>query len=362
MSRFALCLLVLAFVCPSAPASTPPRLATQWPGVHVVWYDDLNLKSVIAEFETFLAIVEVPHDDATARALLALLREKFPDKPVRFAFHTHHHDHSIGALDPLAAAGITIVTTAWNLDQIRGLAGTPSQIDRSVLKIGSVFELADGTYTLRAHVLKKDRYEIPADEYMVVELPGAKALVSGCLFNKPLDYHEVVNTRKTSLAAFLADRRLDVAWIVPTNSAKGSGFEDVCSLSMLTETLEKGMKPAVEADRFASRSVEQLRAGMPALAAEYRGRTPRSYDLLVCGNFIKTKRSDPARAAVMFEVATRLFPTDMTAWWYLGECRELSKDAAGAKAAWAEALKLATTDEDRKEIQAKLDGAPAAGK
>lgn len=360
MLRFVTSVLMLAVLCPIASAATPPRMETRWPGVHVVWYDDLNLKSVVAEFDTFLAVVEVPHDDATARALLGLLREKFPAKPVRFAFHTHHHDHSIGALDSLAAAGVTVVTTAWNLDQIRNLAGSPATADANVLTIGSTFEVSDGTNTLRAHVLKKDRYEIPTDEYIVVELPAAKALVSGCLFNKPLTYFEVVNTRKTSLAAFLADRKLDVAWLLPTNSARGSGFEDVCARTMLTETLEKGMKPAEIADRFAARSVEELRADLPALAAEFGKRTPRSYDLLVCGNFMRMKRKDVARAVVMFEVATRIFPKDMDAWYWLGEGRSEAGDLAGARAAYAEALRFATSDDDRKEIQAKLD-APATG-
>lgn len=355
MQRLALFALILAFLCPAASAATPPRMETRWPGVHVVWYDDLNLKSVVAEFDTFLAVVEVPHDDATVRALLAFLREKFPAKPVRFAFHTHHHDHSIGALDPLAAAGVTVVTTAWNLDQIRGLAGNPASADANVLKIGGLFEISDGTNTLRAHVLKKDRYEIPTDEYIVVEFPGPKALVSGCLFNKPLTYFEVVNTRKTSLAAFLADRKLDVAWLVPTNSTKGSGFEDVCSREMLAETLEKGMKPAEVADRFAARTVDELRADLPALAIEFGKRTPRSYDLLVCGNFMRMKRKDAARAVVMFELATRLFPKEMDTWYWLGEGRSEAGDPAGARIAWTEALKFATADDDRKEIQARID-------
>ncbi len=354
MFRFVFCVVIVAAFCLPASAATPPRMETRWPGVHVVWYDDLNLKSVVAEFDTFLAVVEVPHDDATARALLAFLREKFPAKPVRFAFHTHHHDHSIGALDPLAAAGATVVTTAWNLDQIRGLAGNPAGADANVLKIGGELEISDGTNTLRAHVLKKDRYEIPTDEYIVVELPGPKALVSGCLFNKPLTYFEVVNTRKTSLAAFLADRRMDTAWLVPTNSARGSGFEDVCSREMLTETLAKGLKPAEVADRFAARSVAELRADIPALAAEFGKKTPRSYDLLVCGNFMRMKRKDFARSVVMFEIATQLFPKDMDAWYWLGEGRAEAGDHAGARVAWAEALKFATTDDDRSEIRAKL--------
>lgn len=355
MFRFAFCVLIVAALCVPASAATPPRMETRWPGVHIVWYDDLNLKSVVAEFDTFLAVVEVPHDDSTVRALLAFLREKFPAKPVRFAFHTHHHDHSIGALDPLAAAGVTIVTTAWNLDQIRSLAGNPAGADANVLKISGEFEISDGTNTLRAHVLKKDRYEIPTDEYIVVELPGPKALISGCLFNKPLTYFEVVNTRKTSLAAFLADRGMDTAWLVPTNSAHGSGFEDVCSREMLAETLEKGLKPAEVADRFAARTVPDLRADIPALALEFGKKTPRSYDLLVCGNFLRMKRKDPARAVVMFEVAARLFPKEMDTWYWLGEGRSEAGDKPGAREAYARALEFATTDDNKLEIQMKLD-------
>jgi hypothetical protein len=356
MKRLVLCAALVGLFWTSASAATPPRMETRWPGVHVVWYDDLNLKSVVAEFDTFLAVVEVPHDDATARSLLALLREKFPSKPLRFAFHTHHHDHSIGALDPLFAAGATLVTTAWNLDQLRALAGDPARPDAHVLKIRDSFEIGDGTNTLRARVIHKSKYEVPTDEYVVVELPGPKALVSGCLFNKPLTYWEVVNTRKTSLAAFLADTKLDVRWLVPTNSARGSGFEDFCTREMLSETLEKGMKPAEIADRLQSRTVPELRAGIDALAAEFASKTPRSYDIFVCANFLKLKRNDLDRSAILLEIATRLFPKEVETWWYLGENWKLVGDKAKAREAWTRALEVATKDEDREEIRTALAG------
>lgn len=356
MTRLVLCVAIVAALWSPAAAATAPRMETPWPGVHVVWYDDLNLKSVVAEFDTFLAVVEAPHDDATARALLALLRERFPAKPLRFAFHTHHHAHSIGALDPLFAAGVTLVTTSWNLDQIRGLSGDPARFDKQALTIADTFELADGANALRARVIRKARYEIPTDEYIVVELPRPKALVSGCLFNKPLTYWEVVNTRKTSLAAFLDDSKLDVEWLVPTNSARGSGFEDVCTREMLAETLERGMKPAEIADRLQARTVAALRADLDALAAEFAAKTPRSFDILVCGNYLKTKRKDYERAAVLFEVATRLFPKEVETWWRLGDNWSHGGDKTKARAAWTRALELATTDEDRKEIQAAIAG------
>jgi hypothetical protein len=225
-----------------------------------------------------------------------------------------------------------------------------------VLAVAESFELADGSNTLRARVIRKAQYEVPTDEYIVVELPGPKALVSGCLFNKPLTYWEVVNTRKTSLAAFLADSKLDVRWLVPTNSARGSGFEDVCTREMLAETLERGMKPAEIADRLQARTVAALRADLDALAAEFATKTPRSYDILVCGNYLKTKRKDYERAAVLFEVATRLFPKEVETWWHLGDNWSLAGDKAKARAAWTRALEVATTEEDRKEIETALAG------
>ena len=354
MRRLVLAVLAATAIAIPSSAATPPRMETQWPGVHLVWYDDLDLKSVVAEFETFLAVVEVPHDDATARALLGLLRERFPGKPLRFAFHTHHHDHSMGALDPLLAAGVTVVTTPWNLDKIRGLAGEPAALDGRVLLMKGGLSIDDGTNALQARVLQKDAYEVPADEYVVVEFPRAKALVTGCLFNKPLTYWEVVNTRKTSLAKFLGDTKLPVDWLIPTNSTRASGFEDVCARAMLDETLSKGMKPEEVADRLQGRSVEELRRDIDALTAEFAARTPRSYDLLVCGNYLKTKREDYLRAALLFEIASRLFPTEVDPLWYLGESWSLTGEKHKAREAWTRALELATKEDDRKEIQDAL--------
>lgn len=346
--------LLLVLFALAGLAATPPRMETRWPGLHLVWYDEFQLKSVVVEFSTFLAVVEVPRDDATARGLLEMLREKFPGKPLRFAFHTHHHDHSIGALDPLFASGVTLVTTRWNLDQIRKLAANPAGADAHVLAISGGFEIADGGNSIRAHVLSKANYKVSTDEYILVELPAAKALVSGCLFNKPLTYWEVVNTRKTSLQAFLLDRKLDVAWLVPTNTSKAGGFEDVCGRGMLTETLEKGMRPDQVADRLQARTAEDLRSDLDALAAEFGAKTPRSYDLLVCGNFLKSERKDFARAAILFEIAARLFPKEADPYRLLGESWSLAGEKAKAREAWTRALERTTKEEDRAELRELL--------
>jgi cytochrome c-type biogenesis protein CcmH/NrfG len=45
----------------------------------------------------------------------------------------------------------------------------------------------------------------------------------------------------------------------------------------------------------------------------------------------------------------------MDTWYWLGEGRMEAGDQAGAREAYARALELATTDDDKLEIQKKLD-------
>lgn len=347
-------LSIAAVAASTATAAVDPRFETPWPGVHLVAFDDRNVKSVVVEFETFLAVVELPGSDDEVRTLLATLREQIPGKPVRFAFHTHHHGHSLGAVDPLLASGVTLVTSPYNLDKARSLAADPAALESGTLLVRGTLTIADGMNALNVHVLSKGAYEVPTEEYLVVELPRTRAVVSGCLFNKPLDYWEVVNTRKTSLAAFLADRKIVPDWIVPTNTTRASGFEDVCRGEMLRETLEKGIRPEAIADRVQARSLEDLRAGLDALVEEFRVRTPRSYDLLVCASFLRTKREDPDRALVLLEVASRLFPGEAAPHEQAAECWKAKGETTRARESLERALALARTDEERKSLREQI--------
>jgi hypothetical protein len=351
-------LLTAASIALSSPAmsATPLRLESPWPSVHLVIFEDLRLKSVVAEFDRFLAIVEAPGDDATARELVALLRQRFPGKPLRFAFHTHHHDHSLGAVDALVDAGVTLVTTPWNLAQARERSSRPATLDRSALVVGDGFTIDDGLQRLRARVLSTSRYRVPAEEYVIIELPESKILVTGCLFNKPLTYWEVVNGRKLALAQFIADERLSPEWLVPTNSTREAGFEEVATVSMLAETLDKGLRPEQVADRLATIAPETLWSSVDAFAQEFGARAHRSFDLIVCGNYLMQLRADFERAAFLFHVAAKLHPREADPLWFLGKAWAGLGDQAKAREAWAAALHLADDEETRALINDALNG------
>ena len=65
--------------------------------------------SMIVEFPQWLALVEAPYTDAQSQTLVRMLKEQFPDKPIRYAAVTHHHSDHIGGVRGIAATGATIL-------------------------------------------------------------------------------------------------------------------------------------------------------------------------------------------------------------------------------------------------------------
>jgi hypothetical protein len=319
--------------------------------VYAVWPSHRHVKVVIAEFATFLAMIEAPYDERTVREVLAELRAKFPTKPVRYVFHSHHHDHSMHVVDPFLAAGIQIVTSPFNLNELCKVSADPSLLRSRALVIDSTFELADSTNRLRVDLLRQGDGEtgwtVPTREYMVFVFPDQRALVSGCLYNKPREYHEVVNIRKHAMRKYLETCNVEIATIIPTNTSSDGGFEDICTAEMLAETMAKGLDPNAVVARLEVMTLDAMRASVAALKEEFRG-LPRSFDLQVCANGLASK-GFREHCVVLLKVATELFPDDGSAWYQLGLWRWRTGDEHGATTAWDRSIACETSDEERRQ-------------
>jgi glyoxylase-like metal-dependent hydrolase (beta-lactamase superfamily II) len=331
------------------------RGETIHPGLHVLWIDEYQTKALVAEFERYLVVVESPHTEEIARRILAVASARFPGKPVRYLFHTHHHDHSIGSIDPFLDAGATVVTAASNLPEIERRTRDRARLRAQSLVFSDTLTLADDRNALTAYLLRRTSYDVPTPEYILVHFPAQQTLVSGCLYNKPLGYHEVVNLRKPALKKFLVDRALAVQTMVPTNTTRASGFEDLTTPAMLDETLARGLHPDAVADQLAARPVAELRKHEAALAAQFRGKVLRPYDLLVCANTLRFQRKDVERAIVLLEVDALLFPGSHEPRLLLGEILWESGDRTRAEAELARALALAPAGRVRDEVRREID-------
>ena len=73
-----------------------------------------NNKMLVAEFPDNIALFETPSGIELNENIIAQLKKRFPGKPLKYLFVTHHHPDHAGGLRAYAALPLTVVTTAGN--------------------------------------------------------------------------------------------------------------------------------------------------------------------------------------------------------------------------------------------------------
>lgn len=101
----------------------PPRIVDIGAGTVVVEDVVQSYNSLVTDLGDGLVVFEAPGGDARSAAVLRLMAERFPDRPVRYLVLTHfHHDH-IAGLAEYVRRGATVLTTAGNVRWLDALLG-----------------------------------------------------------------------------------------------------------------------------------------------------------------------------------------------------------------------------------------------
>ena len=149
--------------------------------------------SMVVEFPQWLALVEAPYTDAQSKTLVRMLKEQFPDKPIRYAAVTHHHSDHIGGVRGIAAAGATVLVEKGHEGALRTMLDAhftypPDALERkrsAGQKAGAieVYEgkkaISDGTQSLELYAFTGSPH---ADPMVLAYVPGAKALFQSDLW------------------------------------------------------------------------------------------------------------------------------------------------------------------------------------
>jgi glyoxylase-like metal-dependent hydrolase (beta-lactamase superfamily II) len=70
--------------------------------------------SVAIEFRDFITVVEAPLNDARSAAVIAEVKRRIPNKPIKYLVNTHHHFDHLGGVRHFVAEGATVVTHESN--------------------------------------------------------------------------------------------------------------------------------------------------------------------------------------------------------------------------------------------------------
>ena len=73
--------------------------------------------TVFIATNTYLIAIEAPNDDGQAKGAIALAKQHFPGKPIKYLVLTHHHVDHVGGMRTFAAEGATLVFGRGNGSQ-----------------------------------------------------------------------------------------------------------------------------------------------------------------------------------------------------------------------------------------------------
>ena len=148
-----------------------------------------NNKMLVAEFPDNIALFETPSGIELNENIIAQLKKRYPGKPLKYLFVTHHHPDHAGGLRAYAALPLAVVTTAGN--QAYFEANTKKSHTMSNVLIDNTqnfqfdFVPLNGEKNFMGKVIA---YEIGkstehTNEHLVYYFPDSKILWTGDLLN-----------------------------------------------------------------------------------------------------------------------------------------------------------------------------------
>jgi hypothetical protein len=328
--------LTLAIPCSGQSTPAPHSLVKADEGLYHLYYDSSPAKSTVVEFKKFIVLLEVPIKNegggatnlkdhvAGGEKVLALLKENFPGKPLKYVMHTHWHPHSLSAIKPFITNGVTLVSTRTNFEKLQPMVDPITlQRHRDMIKFvdGDSMIIEDKGNTIIAYrFLQKEFQSTPTPEYLYFYLPRYKALHSGCMYFRvpgKVEGREVVTDRVTDLHRFLETKHLQPACFIRYNGDKETP-QGLLPYSTFQEIVANGIAPKEITAKYLSASEEILTLRRDSvLAVMIANRIPVSMvntEVYAC-----LRKGDLKRALSLAQLQVMLNPADPNAWDTLGE-------------------------------------------
>jgi DNA-binding beta-propeller fold protein YncE len=183
------------FVEPAPPRATAPAevMRKVGDGVYLIERVGQAYRVMFVEFDDHVMILEAPTDANASRAVINLVRETAPGKPIRYVSFSHFHFDHTGGLREYIAEGATVVVPPGNRAFVEQVAKSNFTLKPDALALNprppliETFEkkrvFTDGKRMVELHSIGPTAH---VDDMVMFYLPKEKILFQGDMFS-PLD-------------------------------------------------------------------------------------------------------------------------------------------------------------------------------
>ncbi len=190
------------------------------PAIDLIKIESQNNKMLVVDFGKYLALFETPAGLALNRQVLDEVQKRYPEKPLKYLFVTHHHPDHAGGIRAYAPLPLTLVTTPGNEAFFRKTLSANhslgNQPETAPLRLTLDFVPLNGQKTYRDGGMEVVAYELGkenghTDEHLVYYFPAEKILWTGdLLFFRTDGKIYPAGTRGKAVADLIEANKLDV--------------------------------------------------------------------------------------------------------------------------------------------------------
>ena len=230
----------------AVPPSAPRELEVEElaDGVFLIPNAAPNYNAMFVVYDEGILVLETPQTPAVSASVIATIRERYPDVPIRWAAPTHYHfDHS-GGVYGYVREGITVVTTAGNEEFVREIAAAPRTIGVASGVADHVrVETFTGSRSFGEGAKRVELIDVGpnphVDEIIVAYLPALELLFVADLFSFQGD----VNPANENALAFgekLEELGLDFSAVLPVHGERATAEQFWESIRLGREQSDEG--------------------------------------------------------------------------------------------------------------------------
>jgi DNA-binding beta-propeller fold protein YncE len=181
------------YVEPAPPTASAEVMRKVGDGVYLIERVGQAYRVMFVEFDDYVMVLEAPTDADASRAVIRLVRQAAPGKPIRYVSFSHFHFDHTGGLREYIAEGATVVVPPGNRSFVERVAGSKFTLKPDALALSQrppsveTFEkkrvFTDGKRTVELHSIGPTSH---ADDMVMFYFPKERILFQGDMFS-PLD-------------------------------------------------------------------------------------------------------------------------------------------------------------------------------